>query len=88
MIAGIPRTGFLIEDGAKLGAVIGHLRVQAIFTKDSSLRELAEYLDGIRAKSYYEPVSRAQEIQVEDAITPVAPAKPVEFVHLGLEVRK
>lgn len=62
MISATRKTGFLIEDGTKMGSIIGCLRAYAAFVHDSQMRDLADSLDSLRAQTYYEPAPLVEQI--------------------------
>lgn len=64
MISATPKTGFLVEDGTKLGTAIAYLRDYSIRESEPHARVIAEYLDGIRAITYYAPVPATEQIEV------------------------
>jgi hypothetical protein len=63
MIQTIRKTGFLVEDGTKLGTAIAYLRDYSIRCAEPHARALADYLDGIRAENYYEPLPAVEQIE-------------------------
>jgi hypothetical protein len=52
------KTGFLVESGAEFSTVVWALR-------QAGQGVLAEKLDCLRAQTYYEPVPRSLDVEVE-----------------------
>lgn len=70
MVTATQKTGFLIEDGSKLGTVIGLLRGYAAELQLAYPRDLAEWLNEIPYRTYYEPIQLplVEQIEVVEAV--------------------
>ena len=68
MIQATRKTGFLIEDGAKLGKSIALLQDAAIRAYYPELREIANWLNDLQVNTYYQPVQTMLDLVEEVAI--------------------
>jgi hypothetical protein len=66
MISATRKTGFLIEDGARLGTYIEVLREKAREQGDSYIRQIADWLNDMPIGTYYEPVQRELIEHIEE----------------------